>query len=103
MSRLLILSIFIVLLAACSPAAPATDPAQPTTVPPSPVVEDTAVPATSQVEEPTDEASPEPLEPTAIAEAVQTDSCVECHSDKDTLIAVAEPEQVLESESSGEG
>ncbi len=40
-------------------------------------------------------------EPTEVV--IETDYCVECHTDKEQLIASAIPEEVVESESSGAG
>lgn len=55
---------------------------------------------TAQVEQPTvPAASPSP-EVTAVA---QVDYCVECHTDQDSLIETAKPEEVVVEESEGAG
>ena len=56
----------------------------------------TPEPTLVPVKEPT--STPEP-EPTEVVEVV--DYCVDCHTDKEQLVAVANP--ILESESSGVG
>ncbi|MBT7081983.1 MAG: hypothetical protein HN929_11080 [Chloroflexi bacterium] len=38
-----------------------------------------------------------------LVEDVEPDYCLDCHSDQDRLIAVAEKEEAVESESEGEG
>ncbi len=63
-------------IATPEPVPPATEPAPATELPPTPK-------ATEIVIEP--------------------DYCVECHTDKEQLIASAKPEEVVESESSGAG
>ncbi len=39
----------------------------------------------------------------ALVEETETDYCLECHSDQETLMAVADPEEETESENEGEG
>ena len=59
---------------------------------PEPVPTDTAVPS-----------EPEPTVEPTVEVAVEEDYCVSCHTDKEQLISVAEPEEEAESESSGVG
>ncbi len=39
----------------------------------------------------------------ALVEETEIDYCLECHSDQETLMAVADAEEVVESENEGEG
>ncbi len=39
----------------------------------------------------------------ALPEEAEPDYCLQCHSDQETLMAVADPEEETESESEGEG
>ncbi|MDX1435795.1 MAG: hypothetical protein R3335_03220 [Anaerolineales bacterium] len=103
MKKSIAFCIFLGLMAACSPAAPAAQTGQPETEEPSPVVEATATVIVPTVEEPTIEPTAEVADPTATMEVTEVDSCLECHSEKDQLVAVAEPEQEVISESKGEG
>ncbi len=76
-----VLLLVFTLLVGCQTASP--EPVQPSSEP-----------------APTIEPSPTP-EPTEVI--IQPDYCVECHTDKEKLIASARPEEVVESESSGAG
>ena len=62
-------------------------------------VEPTELPTEERTQEPTQEPTPE----LTVAPTEVVDYCVECHIDKEQLIATAKPEQVVESESSGVG
>jgi hypothetical protein len=79
----LVLAFMLLVLAGCQAATP------------EPVPTNTEPPPTSTVE-------PIVVEPT-VEVVVEVDYCVECHTDKDQLIAVAGPEEDTESESSGVG
>lgn len=62
----------------------------------------TPVPETP-TEEPTEEEEviSEPV--SAVEEVKETDYCLDCHTDKDSLITTAKEEEVVESESEGAG
>ena len=63
-------------------------------------VEEVAEPE-PEVEEPTDDQEADQEDDVAAEPAV--DSCIECHTDKDALIATAKPEVEVETENEGEG
>jgi hypothetical protein len=81
------------------------------TTPSKTIAESTKIPTTQPVE-PTSEPTEEPVGPTEISEVVVNESpsedipedeCLNCHSDKQSLIDNAKPEEEVASESSGEG
>ena len=74
-------------------------PAEPT-VPPESEVEETATIESPAVE--TEAPTEAPVE-TEVAAAEQVDQCVECHTDKDTLINTAAPVEEVVEESEGAG
>lgn len=70
---------------------------------PAATTEATATPTTEPTATPTQEPTATPtLEPTP-TEVVVADYCVECHTDKEQLIATAKEEEPAESESKGVG
>lgn len=89
------------------PAAPTSVPAEeaaPTALPtePPPTQAPTEPPPTEVPTEPPPTDTPEPTEePTP--EVVDDTACIACHTDEETLKAVAEVEEVEESLSEGEG
>lgn len=89
-----VFGLLMVLLSACGSTETATTQ--------EPVLEEAA---TSVVAEPTVEQATEekPVEQATVLPTPQTDTCLECHSNKETLVAMAKPEEVVESESSGVG
>jgi cytoskeletal protein RodZ len=88
---------------AVEPTSAPTEPAEPTSVPtepPSPTATPTQLPPTD-TPAPTD--TPLPTD-TPTPEAVDDTACISCHTDEETLQAVAEePEDVGEDLSEGEG
>ncbi len=52
---------------------------------------------------PTEEATSAPVAPAPTVELPEPDSCSDCHTDKDLLIQVADPEEEVISENEGEG
>ena len=76
---------------------PPTDTPVPPTDTPVPAT-DTPVPATDTPVPPAD--TPVPTEAPAVASA---DSCVVCHTNEETLKAIAEDKEVKSAETSGEG
>lgn len=63
----------------------------------------TPVPATPTEEPVEEESAPAPEPDTAVSELVEVDHCLECHTDKDQLIATAKEEEVVIAENEGEG
>jgi outer membrane biosynthesis protein TonB len=74
------------------PTEAPTQPPTPTEVPTEPPPTDTPAPTDTPV--PTDTPTPEPVDDTA---------CISCHTDEETLKAVAKEEEEPEIESEGEG
>jgi hypothetical protein len=74
------------------PTKAPTQPPTPTEVPTEPPPTDTPAPTDTPV--PTDTPTPEPVDDTA---------CISCHTDEETLKAVAKEEEKPEVESEGEG
>ena len=69
---------------------------------PSPASEELAPTATLQ---PTEEPTSEPTEEVAevVEEEEQVETCVNCHTNQELLMSLAKPEELVESENSGEG
>lgn len=67
-----------------------------------PTVAETEAPAATEVlptEAPTETVEPSPT----ATEAVAVNACIECHTDKDRLVALAKPDKPAEEESKGVG
>ena len=79
----ILILLFVLLISSCQSATP-----EPTLV---------------ATEEPTREAVVEANEEPVATETATVDQCVQCHTDKEQLIATAKLEVVVESESSGVG
>ena len=62
----------------------------------------TPAPATP-TDEPIEEESAPVEEVATVSEPVEVNNCLECHTDKDSLIDTAKPEEVVVSENEGEG
>ncbi|HMN13558.1 MAG TPA: hypothetical protein PKD55_14655 [Bellilinea sp.] len=84
LSKIVFLAATALILASCAKAPAAT----PTAVPAEPTA---AAPAATAVE------------PTAAAPVAKGNSCLDCHGDKDTLVANLKEEVKVESESTGVG
>ncbi len=90
-----LVAITVLLLAACGPSATPT----PTTAPPTKApATNTPVPPPTDTPVPTD--TPIPPSPTPIPSA---DNCVACHTDEETLKALAVEKQTASAETEGEG
>lgn len=63
----------------------------------------TLVPATPTEEPVEEESAPAPEPDTVVSESVEVDHCLECHTDKDQLIATAKAEEEVIAENEGEG
>lgn len=94
-SFVLLLFVLLLSLSACASAdAPVEQPSD----------EQTAVVETVGEGQPAEaEAEPVSEEPPVAIPTEVADYCLECHTDKDTLVALAKPEEAVESESEGVG
>ena len=79
----LLLTVLFLSLSGCTGGTPTLAPEEPT-------------------EEPTEEAAPDP-EPAPVMEAAEVNHCLDCHTEKQSLISTAKPVEVLVSENEGEG
>ncbi len=77
----LLLTIFFLSLSGCTGATP---------------------PSEEVAEEPTEEPAPEP-EPAPVVEAEEVDHCLDCHTDKESLVSTAKPVEIVVAESEGAG
>lgn len=83
------LAVLICLLVACAPQAPQAVPVETEPVMPEAV--------------PTETTAPSPTPESTATETVETDACVDCHTDKDQLILTAKVEEEIPEESEGTG
>ncbi|MBC8508022.1 MAG: hypothetical protein H8D34_24420 [Chloroflexi bacterium] len=106
---LVLISLMLIGVSGCSPrvasaseaVAEFAQEATPTTAPES-VSTETDQPASDEAE--TDEVPQgDGVSDEGLVEDVEPDYCLDCHMDQERLIAVAEKEEAVESESEGEG
>ncbi len=96
----------LVFLVGCGQQTPSTVEVEPTETNIAQPVEPTSIPTaipTEESAEPTDEPSVDESAADSSSEDIPEDECLNCHTDKQSLIDTAKPEEEVVSESSGEG
>lgn len=96
----------LIFLVGCGQQTPATTEAKPTETHIAQPVEPTSIPTVAPTEEsaePTDEPPVDEVAADSSSQDIPEDECLNCHTDKQSLIDTAKPEEEVVSESSGEG